>query len=274
MSKVLVSENNLSAIADSIRAKNGTQETYTPGEMSVAIDNLPSGGGGDQGDNNAVVEATITVPITSSSKLNPYIKKLPTMDFSNVTSMKYVFQYCSILEELTVSGTENVINMQFSFGNCPNLKKVNGLNTSSVTIFENIFYECNSLEEAPQMDTSKADNIISMFYNCRKIKSIPQYDFGLVTNAQSAFSGCNALEDVPLLDMSSATNMNSMFQNCYNLTDESLNNILLMCVNATSYTGNKTFRQLGFYRTYQPASRIQALSNYQAFIDAGWTTGY
>ena len=46
MAKVLVSETNLQAIANAIRQKNGTDETYTPSEMSAAISGLPSGNSG------------------------------------------------------------------------------------------------------------------------------------------------------------------------------------------------------------------------------------
>ena len=44
MANVLVERDSLSDIADSIRAKNGTQNTYKPGQMAAAIDALPSGG--------------------------------------------------------------------------------------------------------------------------------------------------------------------------------------------------------------------------------------
>ena len=44
MSKVLVSESNLYDIADSIRAKLGTQREFTPGQMSDAIDQISGGG--------------------------------------------------------------------------------------------------------------------------------------------------------------------------------------------------------------------------------------
>ena len=43
MTNVLVNETSLQNIADSIRAKNGSSDTYTPAQMSGAIDNIPSG---------------------------------------------------------------------------------------------------------------------------------------------------------------------------------------------------------------------------------------
>ena len=44
MGKVLVTEQNLQDIADSIRGKNGSSATYKPGQMSAAIDAIPTGG--------------------------------------------------------------------------------------------------------------------------------------------------------------------------------------------------------------------------------------
>lgn len=60
-----------------------------------------------------------------------------------------------------------------------------------------------------------------------------------------------------------------MFQGCSNLSDESLNNIMYSFANSplksTLYAANLTSAQ---------ATRCQSLSNYQMFLDAGWTTGY
>lgn len=47
MAKVLVNETSLSAIADAIREKNGSNETYKPSEMAAAIGAIETGGGGD-----------------------------------------------------------------------------------------------------------------------------------------------------------------------------------------------------------------------------------
>ena len=69
---------------------------------------------------------------------------------------------------------------------------------------------------------------------------------------------------------------NKTFQNCFvnssSLSDKSLNNILAMCANATSYTGIKKLNYIGL--TSEQATKCTTLSNYQTFLDAGWTTGY
>ena len=43
MGQVLVTESNLQNIANAIREKNGSSDTYTPAEMSSAISNIPTG---------------------------------------------------------------------------------------------------------------------------------------------------------------------------------------------------------------------------------------
>ena len=47
MSNVLVNEEYLSGIANAIRAKNGSSDTYTPGQMAAAINDIETGGSDD-----------------------------------------------------------------------------------------------------------------------------------------------------------------------------------------------------------------------------------
>ena len=42
----------------------------------------------------------------------------------------------------------------------------------------------------------------------------------------------------------------------------------------TEYSSTKTLARLGFNSTNYPASRIELLSHYQAFLNANWTIGY
>ena len=90
----------------------------------------------------------------------------------------------------------------------------------------------------------------------------------------SMFSNCYSLRDVPVFDFSKATDMTNTFANCYILTDKSMDNILQTCIGATSFTGTKTLKNIGFNSDYQTTARIQALPHYQDFINAGWTIGY
>lgn len=47
MRKVLINETNLQEIANAIREKNGSSDTYTPAQMSTAIRNIPIGTSSD-----------------------------------------------------------------------------------------------------------------------------------------------------------------------------------------------------------------------------------
>ena len=65
-----------------------------------------------------------------------------------------------------------------------------------------------------------------------------------------------------------------MFLNCPNLSNESLNNILEMCTTAVkiTYANSKKLSNLGLNSSQ--ANICKTLSNYNAFRNAGWTTGY
>lgn len=154
------------------------------------------------------------------------------------------------------------------------VKKIPLIDTSNITSTTRFFYEFYNLEEVPLIDTSNSTSGNNMFYQCRKLKSIPQLNTGKMTDMYFMFNSCLVLENVPVLDTSKVTNMTNMFNTCPNLTDAALNNILQMCINASSYTGTKTLYQLGIRNTYYSVERIQSLSKYQDFINAGWTIGY
>lgn len=124
------------------------------------------------------------------------------------------------------------------------------IDTSNVTGMSDLFNNCYNLTTIPLLDTSKAITFVNIFYNCINLTT------------------------VPLLNTSKVGNFNNAFYNCSNLTDTSLDNILQMCIGATSYSGTKTLSKLGFKATNYSKSRIEALPHYQDFIDAGWTIGY
>lgn len=126
----------------------------------------------------------------------------------------------------------------------------------------------------PFLDTSNVTTMTSAFEKCANLESIPSFNTSNVTNVGSMFQNCTNLANVPVLNLSSVTFMRYMFRYCPNLTDTSLDNILQMCIGATSYTSTKTLAFLGFTSTDYPASRIEALPHYQDFINAGWTIGY
>lgn len=148
------------------------------------------------------------------------------------------------------------------------------VDTSHVDTFYQTFMSCYSLSYVPVLNTSIAVNLQQMFDNCHGLHTIPLIDTGNVTNFQQFCNNCYTLKNVPILDTSKATNMTNMFNNCSKFTDETLNNILKMCIDATSYNGTKTLYELGLRGTNYPASRLMTLSNYDNFRASGWTEGF
>lgn len=147
-------------------------------------------------------------------------------------------------------------NLQGKFSNDINLVYMPLVDTSNATTMQSMFNSCSNLVEMPLLNTSNVTLFYQTFQNCSKLKNVPLFDTRSLT-------GNNAFKNT--------------FQSCYELTDQSLDNILQMCINATSYTATnyKTLTRLGITVTeIYPVSRIEALPHYQDFINAGWTIGY
>lgn len=196
-----------------------------------------------------------------------------------------------ILKDKTayVNGEKVVGNMEISesTSNATTPYEINGTATTTagiaryiisiddeVKIIDNgnyLFYGCVQLNHIKKIITTGITKMGYMFTDCRAMETAPEMDTSSTTNFSSMFKGCTNLKNIPVYDSSSCTAFNSMFEGCNNLTDESLNNILAMCI---SMPKQSTLKLLGFTSSYYPVTRLQTLSNYQAFLDAGWTTGY
>lgn len=198
------------------------------------------------------------------------LKNLTIGDTSNVTNMSNMFDLCKVLTVIPELDTSKVTNMSSMFSHCESLISIPKLNTSNVTNMSYMFTSCFNLTTIPELDTSNVTNMRYMFNVCGNLTSIPKLDTSKVTTMERMFSNCTNLTIIPELNTSKVTNMSNMFWGCNNLSDESLNNILAMA--AKSKCTTKTMESLFGY-SYGSAlgEKLKTLSNYQAFIDAGWT---
>ena len=147
---------------------------------------------------------------------------------SNVTNMGNMFNDCSSLTSLDVSGfnTSNVENMSGMFYNCSNLTSldVSGFNTSNVTDMYKMFYNCKTLTslDVSGFKTSNVTNMGYMFYNCSNLTSLDVSGFNTsnVLNMGYMFYNCFKLTslDVSGFNTSYVADMGYMFYNCSGLT--------------------------------------------------------
>lgn len=133
----------------------------------------------------------------------------------------------------------------------------------------------NNLVYMPLVDTSSAKKLNYMFSNAYFLEEVPLLNTSGVTHFNYMFTECKGLKKVPIFNTSSALNIVSMFDQCPRLTDESLDNILQMCININpSYAKTKTLAYAGISSTYYTSAQIQALPHYQDFVSAGWSIGF
>ena len=192
---------------------------------------------------------------------------------SKADNMPTTFTIISSIKQIPMIDISNFTNMQNAFTDCINLTTIPLLNTSNVTNMADAFNNCQGLEEVPLLDTGNVTRMDGMFRATKNLTTIPQFNTINVTNMSFMFAYSSGLVTVPVLNTSKVTNMSYMFESCPNLSDDSLNNILQMCANsAITTTSDKTLKDLRL--SEEQATKCTTLSNYQTFLDAGWTTGY
>lgn len=188
MANVLVQDSSLTAIADAIRGKNGTTNTYKPGEMADAIINLPSGGGGG-GNAPTAEELTFSGNLSglfAYGNWNWFIEKYKNqIKFENVDNTQNMFMSNNSIEDLSafVIPVNDNTNIQSMFNSCLKLKKlpkVEGkINRYISTLFSNCYYLqddelINFFKNITVDPTSTSMSYTSMFSNCYSLRNIEE----------------------------------------------------------------------------------------------------
>lgn len=175
------------------------------------------------------------------------LQKVSLSGLENVTTAIDALSSCYSLKQVTMTGTQNIENWDYCFGDCEALVVAPELDTSGATNLSDMFDYCYALQEVPLYNTSNVEDISGMFYECESLTrapaldlsscvdasylyqecfalpTVPQLSTPLVENFGAMFAGCRFLKTIPALDVSSGTEFDNMFTNCPSLGQGRLN---------------------------------------------------
>lgn len=157
-------------------------------------------------------------------RIYDYIKTIPLLNTSNLTSMNGMFSGCSSIETIPLLDTSNVTNMNRMFASCSKLTDFPILDTSNVTNVISMFEGCKSLStiDISKYNLQSTSSLDSMFKDCTSLThvSLSNCNISHITNFKNLFNGCTHMTSIELtnVDLLNATQLTSMFTNCSSLT--------------------------------------------------------
>ena len=233
MANVIVEEQSLQNIANSIRSKARTNNTFKPSEMSNAIMNIPTGfeivdarylfyNGARANSYNMInkyIDNLVNVTNTSymfsiffpqgGSPINDYSNgyfNVPNFDTSKVYSMTEMFSGAGLkLTNIPNYNTSNVIYMNYLFSNRTSLIDINSIDNwdiSKVKYIDGFFSGMNTTPigsltfRFPNWNTSNIRGFSNLFSRVKAVNNSSRIDLDGV------------------LDITSAFDINCMFENC------------------------------------------------------------
>ena len=156
------------------------------------------------------------------------IENLNMLDTSYVTNMLYMFNWCTSLTQLDVSGfnTSNVTNMASTFRGCSALTELDlsSFDTRNVTDMNGMFVFCSKLNTLilTSFDTSKVQIMDYMFHTCSSLSTLDlsSFDISNVTTMNYMFRYDSSLTTIyvsNLWDATAVAGSSVMFQDCSNI---------------------------------------------------------
>lgn len=184
MSDYLIKDTTLTNIADAIRQKKSSTDTYTPAEMATAIASIESGGGGGE-----LTEEDLTFTgdlkyFNQYGRMGKIIKKCGSkMKFNGITSLNAAFKGNDPLNSDFSNWTINLsqCNLDECFSSHSSIKAFPKFQGTVVSL-DNLFRYSDNIELIPD-DLFSADTKFickqqgqrysGIFFNCQALKKLP-----------------------------------------------------------------------------------------------------
>ena len=187
MANVLVNDASLADIADAIREKNGTEETYKPAEMGEAVRAIESGDSyydtfwdafQKYGNRTDFCSAFSAGNAEGASVWNDEILK-PKYDMY-VTNAQAMFAHNQSITDLSSLGVildfskvKGDAGFTFTFQNCANLKKLPVIDLSSQLVqLHSTFIKCEALQELNIRNLAESVKFTRPFDNCNALETL------------------------------------------------------------------------------------------------------
>ena len=222
-----------------------------PGNIKKDVSILGVTGTLESGGGKVVLPAGTKLSFKASTNSN--FNFLSNIDFTNVTYFPEFVNVTNVVEFPEIEVSAQPMSFSGKFQNCENLETVNA-----------IYYTDEEYSPGEKL-SAQASDLQDMFYERKKLK------------------------DIPYLYAGECSSMNNMFAVAwgqtltYELSDESLANVLMMCGDTASnpnYSGTKTLQAIGL--TSNEIQRVDDLQYdddflaehggiFEYFFDTGWS---
>ena len=215
---------------------------------------------------------------TSNNMYNCYAMFSGCENFKNIPNINYNnIQYCSSFMFANCRNITNIDNLNLNkinqcadmFVNCINLTTISNLNLYNTVNAQWLFADCINLSNIDNIVFNRVNWLFRAFANCTNLVNAPNMKLNSCYRIESLFENCINLTNIPMYNTLKVYRCQNFVNNCPNLSNDSLNNVLQMCSNMNCMYNLK---YIGL--TQNQVNICMNLSNYQNFINAGWTTGY
>jgi len=149
------------------------------------------------------------------------------VDFSDVTTMRAMFEQCYSLRYIDLRGldTSKVRDMNAVFMGCISLDTVDltGMDTSSAEDMSNMFKECMNLRtvDVSGFDTSRVTEMNEIFCHCESLESLDlsAWNTGMLSSISCAFLDCISLTELDISNWKTErlSDMSCAFTGCEKL---------------------------------------------------------